>query len=343
MSLRLAIETACSGNEVPADQLEAAFGEIMDGKASPVLCAALLVALRTRGETVREIVAAARALRLRASTAHCPDPRTVDTCGTGGVGAGTFNISTTAAFVVAGAGVPVAKHGNRSATRPSGSFDVLEALGVRIDLPVETCARILGEVGIGVFFARTAHPAMRHVAEVRKELGIRTVMNCLGPLLNPVGAPNQILGVYAEELVRPLAEALGQLGAARALVVHGSDGLDEITTTGPSQAAFLEAGSVRSFEIQPADLGISRARPEDLRGGDAVANAAILRQILAGEPGPRRDIVVLNAAGAIWASGAVSDLAEGLDSARASIDTGRAVQSLDALVRATNAEAGASN
>lgn len=343
MSLRLAIETATSGEEVPAEQLEAAFGEIMDGKASPVQCAALLVALRTRGETVREIVAAARALRLRATTASCPDPRTVDTCGTGGVGAGTFNISTTSAFVVAGAGVPVAKHGNRSVTRASGSFDVLEALGVRIDLPVEVCARILAEVGIGVFFARTAHPAMRHVAEVRKELGIRTVMNCLGPLLNPVGAPNQLVGVYAKELVQPIAEALGQLGAARALVVHGSDGLDEITTTGSSSAALLEAGSVRSFEIDPGELGLATAGPDDLRGGDAAANAAILRAILAGEGGPRRDIVLLNSAGALWASGAVSNLAEGLERARASIDSGRAVQSLDALVQATNAQAGASN
>ncbi len=335
MSLQLAIETAAAGREVPADQLEAAFGEIMDGKASPVQSAALLVALRTRGETVAEIVAAARAMRARASTAACHDPQTVDTCGTGGDGGGTFNISTTAAFVVAGAGVPVAKNGNRAATSASGSFDVLEALGVRIDLPVEENARILLDVGIGVFFARTAHPAMRHLAGVRKELGIRTLMNCLGPLLNPVGAPNQLVGVYSEELVVPLAEALGQLGARRALVVHGSDGLDELTTTGPSRAALFENGKVRSFQVQPSDFGLPLARPADLSGGDAAVNAEILRSILQGESGPRRDIVLLNAAGAIWASGAVPNLAEGLERARASVDTGRAVQSLEELVRAT--------
>ena len=337
MSLRFAIETAVAGREVPAEQLEAAFGEIMDGKASPVQCAALLVALRTKGETVSEIVSVARALRARGTFARCSDPQTVDTCGTGGDGIGTFNISTTAAFVVAGAGVPVAKHGNRAATSASGSFDVLEALGVRIDLPVEVSARILSEVGIGVFFARTAHPAMRHVAEVRKELGIRTLMNCLGPLLNPVGAPNQLVGVYSEDLVLPLARALGQLGAARALVVHGSDGLDELTTTGPSSAVLLADGEVRSLRIDPADYGLALASPEALQGGDPSRNAEILRAILSGEPGPGRDIVLLNAAGAIWASGAVPDLAEGLSRARASIDSGRAVQSLEALVKATAA------
>jgi anthranilate phosphoribosyltransferase/anthranilate synthase/phosphoribosyltransferase len=343
VSLRRAIETACAGREVPGEQLEAAFGEIMDGEASPVQCAALLVALRTRGETVGEIVAAARALRARASMATCRDPRTVDTCGTGGDGVGTFSISTTAAFVVAGAGVPVAKHGNRAATSAAGSFDVLEALGVEIGLPIEVSARILDEIGIAVFFARTAHPAMRQVAGVRQELGIRTLMNCLGPLLNPVGAPNQLVGVYAEALVVPLAEALGQLGARRALVVHGSDGLDELTTTGPSRAALLEGGRVRSFEVQPSDYGLPRARLEDLRGGDAALNAKILREVLAGEPGPRRDIVELNAAAAIWASGEVSDLAQGLVRARASIDTGRAVESLEALVQATVAAAEAAD
>jgi anthranilate phosphoribosyltransferase len=337
VSLTLAIETAAAGRDVPSDQLEAAFGEIMDGKASAVQCAGLLVALRTKGESVGEIVSVARALRARAASARCSDPRTVDTCGTGGDGIGTFNISTTAAFVVAGAGVPVAKHGNRAATSASGSFDVLEALGVRIDLPVEVGATILAEVGIGVFFARTAHPAMRHIADVRKELGIRTLMNCLGPLLNPVGAPNQLVGVYSEDLVLPLAQALGQLGAVRALVVHGSDGLDELTTTGPSTAALLADGEVRSLTIDPTDYGLALAKPESLQGGDPAQNAEILRAVLSGEAGPRRDIVLLNAAAAIWASGAAPDLTEGMRRARASIDSGRAVQSLEALVKATTA------
>jgi anthranilate phosphoribosyltransferase len=339
VSLRLAIETAAGGADVPSEQLEAAFGEIMDGNASPVQCAGLLVALRTKRESVSEIVSVARALRARGTSGSCSDPLTVDTCGTGGGGIGTFNISTTAAFVVAGAGVPVAKHGNRAATSASGSFDVLEELGVRIDLPVDVCADILSQIGIGVFFARTAHPAMRHLAEVRKELGVRTLMNCMGPLLNPVGAPNQLVGVYSEDLVLPLARALGQLGAARALVVHGSDGLDELTTTGPSSAALLADGEVRSLRIDPTDYGLALVKPESLQGGDPVRNAEILRAILSGEPGPGREIVLLNAAGAIWASGAVPDLAEGLVRARASIDSGRAVLSLEALVKATGAAA----
>jgi len=340
MSLAIAIATAASGREVPADALEGAFGEIMDGAASPVQIAALLVALRTKGETVAEIVAAARALRARAVTATVSDARTVDTCGTGGDGASTFNISTTAAFVVAGAGVPVAKHGNRKASSQSGSFDVLEALGVRIDLPIEVCARMLNELGIGVFFARTAHPAMRHAAPVREELGIRTLMNCLGPLVNPVDAPNRMMGVYDGGLVAPLASVLGELGVTRALVVHGSDGLDELTTTGPSRAALLEQGAVRVIEVDPGDLGLAPARPDQLAGGTPRENAAILRSVLEGKAGPQRDIVLLNAAGALWASGAVDGLADGLSLAAESIDRGAAANKLSALVDATRAESG---
>ncbi|HZO09605.1 MAG TPA: anthranilate phosphoribosyltransferase, partial [Myxococcota bacterium] len=229
------------GDDVPAAAMEAAFGEIADGKASPVAIAALLVALRAKGESVDEIVGAARALRARAVPAPAVDPRAIDTCGTGGDGAGTFNVSTAAAFVVAGAGVPVAKHGNRAASSRAGSIDVLEALGVCCELSVERSAEILARVGIAPFFARVAHPAMRQLAPVRSELGLRTIANCLGPLLNPVGVRRQVVGVYAAELVVPLAEALGRLGSERALVVHGSDGLDEITTTGASEAALLDA------------------------------------------------------------------------------------------------------
>jgi len=335
MSVREAIAIAAAGDEVPGAVLEAAFGDVADGKATPAQIAALLVALRTKGESVGEIVAAARALRARAATVAKASPEAVDTCGTGGDGAGTFNISTTAAFVVAGAGVPVAKHGNRAASSRTGSFDVLEALGVDIDLPIEVSARILGEVGIGVFFARTAHPAMRYVAPVRQELGIRTLMNCLGPLLNPVGARHQLVGVYEEGLVAPLARALGELGARRALVVHGNDGLDEITTTTTTTAALLEGGRVHSFEIDPADLGIAVAAPADLAGGESAENAAIVRAVLDGESGPRRDIVLLNAAGALWVAGSADDLASGIEKARRSIDTGAARGRLEALVSAT--------
>jgi anthranilate phosphoribosyltransferase len=337
VSLREAIETAASGRDVEPALLEDAFGQIVEGAATHAQIAALLVALRTKGETVDEIVAAARALRARADTAAAADPRTVDTCGTGGDGAGTFNISTTAAFAVAGAGVPVAKHGNRAASSRTGSIDVLEALGVNIDLPVAECARILAEVGIAIFFARTAHPAMRFVAPVRQELGIRTLMNCLGPLLNPVGARYQLVGVYARDLVEPLAEALGRLGARRALVVHGSDGLDEITTTGSTRAALVEEGSISVLEIDPRELGVPLARSEDLAGGDAEENAAILRAILEGEKGPRRDIALLNAAAALWVAEAAGDLAEGVALASKSIDSGAARSRLEALASASRA------
>ena len=335
MSVREAIARVTEGKEVPGAMLEAAFAEIMAGEATPAQIAGLLVGLRMKGETVAEIVAAARALRAAAETVSAGNPRTVDTCGTGGSGQSTFSISTTAAFVVAGAGVPVAKHGNRAITSRTGSFDTLEALGVRIDLPVERCGAILQEIGIAPFFARTAHPAFRHVGPIRSEIGVRTLLNCLGPLLNPAGARNQIVGVYARSLVEPLASALGELGADRALVVHGSDGLDEITTTGPTHAALAEGGDVRVFEIQPEEFGLPRADAKDLAGGDAQENAGILRAVLAGEEGPRRNIVCLNAAGALWAARAAGDLAEGLAAARASIDSGAAEKKLAALVEAT--------
>jgi len=340
MSLLDAIASAASGREVPAAQLEAAFGTIMDGEATPAQIAALLVALRTKGETVVEIAAAARALRARASMGPLVDDATVDTCGTGGSGsAKTFNVSTTAAFVAAGAGVRVAKHGNRAASSRSGSFDVLEELGVAIELPVDVCAGVLEEVGIGVFFARTAHPAMRHVAPVRQELGMRTIMNCLGPLLNPVGAKYQVIGVYEQGLVLPLAEALAQLGCQGALVVHGSDGLDELTTRGSNHVARLEGGRVETLEVDPRALGIAEPGDAALEGGGPVENAEILRAVLEGESGARRDIAALNAAAAIWVSGTAPDLERGLDLAYESIDSGAAGEKLAALVRATQERA----
>jgi anthranilate phosphoribosyltransferase len=340
--VREALEVAVRGEEVGAELLEAAFGEIMDGKASEAAIAGLLIALRTKGETVAEIVATARALRARADTAPLAREDAIDTCGTGGDGAGTFNVSTAAAFVVAGAGVPVAKHGNRAASSRSGSADVLEALGVRVDLPVADAARVLDEVGIAFFFARRAHPAMRFVAPVRQELGVRTLMNCLGPLLNPVGVRRQLVGVYERGLVERLAEALGALGSERALVVHGSDGLDELTTTGPSWAAHWRKGALETLEIDPQALGIAVAAPEALRGGDAVHNAGILRRVLEGSQGPERDLVLLNAAAALWVADAAGDLKEGLMRARESVDSGSARERLAALVRASAEAGGAS-
>lgn len=337
MSLRAAIEAATRGEEIPPSLLGGAFAEIMDGEASSVQIAALLVALRTKGETVGEITAAARVLRARADTAPLLDPRTIDTCGTGGDGAGTFNISTVAAFVVAGAGIPVAKHGNRAASSRAGSFDLLEALGVHADLPIQDAARILAEVGIAPFFARRAHPAMRFVAPVRQELGIRTVMNCMGPLLNPVGAKRQLVGVYERRLVETLARVLGELGTERALVVHGEDGLDEITTTARSHAALLADGAVTTLHIDPEAFGIERADQSALAGGDAAENARIARSVLGGESGPRRDIVVLNAGAALLVAEAAADLGAGIELARQSIDSGAAEARLEELIRVTAA------
>ena len=334
--LRRAIADVVAGRVLDPECLGRAFGEIMDGEASPAAAAGLLVALRMRGETVDEIVAVAKALRVRATTVRVRDPRVIDTCGTGGSGLDTFNVSTTAALVVAGCGVSVAKHGNRAATSRAGSFDVLEALGIRI----ETCGRILDEIGIAPFFARTAHPAFRHVAPVRAELGVRTLLNCLGPLLSPVGARYQVVGVYSPDLVEPLAGALARLGAERALVVHGEDGMDELTTTGRSRAALVGDGRVAAFEVDPAALGLERSTLAALAGGGPAENAAILRRLLDGERGPRRDIVLLNAAAALWVVEAVDSLEAGLVRAARSIDEGAARAKLEALVRAT-AEAGA--
>ena len=336
MSLRKAIEEAVAGHEVPSPLLAGAFDEIMAGNAEAAQIAALLVALRTKGETVGEIVAAARALRAHAETGP-GDERAVDTCGTGGDGADTFNISTTAAFVVAGAGVPVAKHGNRSASSRCGSIDVLEGLGVRVDLSTAESCQLLREVGMAPFFARRAHPAMRHVAPVRQSLGIRTIMNCLGPLLNPVGVKHQLVGVYDRALVVPLAEALGELGARRALVAHGSDGLDEITTTGETHAAFFDGETVAALTLEPEQAGLARARPEDLAGGDLEENVAIVRAVLDGETGPRREIVLANAGAALFAAGASEDWPSGVARAAESLASGAARERLEALVRASQA------
>jgi anthranilate phosphoribosyltransferase len=330
-----AIADLVDGRNLTPERLGAAFGEIMDGEATPATVGGLLVGLRMKGETVDEIVAVAKALRARATTAVVSDPRTVDTCGTGGSGVDTFNISTTAAFVVAGAGASVAKHGNRAASSRAGSFDVFEALGVRIDLSVPACAKILDEIGIAPFFARTAHPAFKHVAAVRAELGVRTLLNCLGPLLSPIGARYQVVGVYSKALVEPLAGALLALGAERALVVHGEDGMDELTTTDVSHAALVSGGSVEAMTIDPLAFGLKKASLEDLQGGSPEENAATTRAILSGVTGAPRDIVLLNAAAALWVVEAVASLEEGLVRAARSIDDGAAAAKLEALRKAT--------
>ncbi|MAI27426.1 MAG: anthranilate phosphoribosyltransferase [Spirochaeta sp.] len=340
MSVQEALASAVASQDVAPALLEAAFSEIMAGESTPALIAALLVALRMKGESVSEIVAAARALRGAAVSLPKAPSNTVDTCGTGGSGRGSFSISTTAAFVVAGAGVPVAKHGNRAVTsRTGGSFDTFEALGVRIDLPIEAYAEILAEIGIAPFFARTAHPAFRHVGPVRAELGVRTLLNCLGPLVNPLGVKHQLVGVYSAELVEPLAGALGALGARRAMVVHGSDGLDELTTAGTSVAAVVEDGVVQTQAVDPEELGLRRVAPDALAGGTPDENADILRRVLHGEKGAQRDIVCLNAAGALYAACAAEGLAEGLSQAEESLDSGAAAEKLSQLIEHTRAVA----
>ena len=319
--------------------------EVFSGSATDVQIAALLVALHMKGETVEEIVGFAEAIRAVAE----PLPPTesalavsgtgrdalVDTCGTGGDAHGTFNISTASAFVVAGAGVRVAKHGNRSLSSKCGSADVMEALGVKISLAGAALAACLDEVGIVFLFAPAMHSAMKYVQPARRQLRLRTIFNLLGPLTNPARASAQVVGVYSLDLVEKLAEALSMLGAHRALVVHGLDGLDEITITGPTRIAEVREGNVRSYEVTPEDFGITRARLEDISGGDAKANAAIIREILAGKKSPRRDVVLLNAAAALVAAGKVEHLGDGIPLAAQSIDSGAAVAKLDALVQFT--------
>lgn len=308
---------------------------LMSGEASPALMAAFLVALRMKGETIDEISGLAETMRAFATRIQSSKRPLVDTCGTGGDHAGTFNISTTAAFVVAGAGVAVAKHGNRSASSKCGSADVLESLGVNIDATPEAVGRCIDEVGIGFLFARSLHSAMKHVGPIRQELGIRTVFNILGPLTNPAGACGQVVGVPSKALVEPIASVLANLGARHAFVVSGSDGLDELTLTGPSYVAEAKGGTVTSYDIHPETLGFALADPAALKGGEAPENAAILRAILEGQAGPKRDIVVLNAAAAIQAGDKAASWEEGVAKARHSIDSGSALEKLHALIEAS--------
>jgi anthranilate phosphoribosyltransferase len=329
--LRGAIAKVAAGNSLTQEEAAEAFDLVMSGAATPAQIGALVMGLRVRGETVDEIAGAARAMRAKVLTVRAPEGA-IDTCGTGGDGKGTFNISTCAAFVVAGVGVPVAKHGNRAISSRSGSADVLKELGVNIEASPETISRCIAECGLGFMFAPAHHAAMRHVARVRTELGTRTIFNLLGPLANPAGAKYQIIGVFGKEWVEPIAQVLVLLGTIRAWVVHGSDGLDELTTTGISDVAVVDAGKVSTFRISPRNAGLPDARPEDLTGGNAVENAAHIRAILGGLKGPLRDIVLLNAAAALLVAGKASTLREGVALASESIDSGKALAVLEALV-----------
>ena len=333
--IREAIARLVEGQALGREEAHAAMREIMAGEATPAQIAGYLIALRMRGETPEVIAGSAAAMREVFTPVPAPPGIVVDTCGTGGDGAHTFNISTAAALVAAGAGVTVAKHGNRSVSSRCGSADVLAALGVKIDCPPEVMAECLRKIGIAFLFAPVLHPAMKHAIGPRRELGLRTLFNILGPLSNPAGARHGVLGVYHADLAPVLARAAASLGAQRLFVVHGLDGLDEITTTASSVIAEARDGEVRVTELNPRRLGLPLARAEDLKGGDAEQNAALLGGVLSGEKGPRRDIVLLNAAAAIVAGGRAKDLAEGLKAAAQSVDGGAARAKLDALCELT--------
>lgn len=335
--LREAISAVVSGRNLTEWEAEQAMEAIMTGEATPVQAGALLVALRMKGETVDELTGFARVMQQKVLRVNCRSANLVDTCGTGGDGLSTFNVSTAAAFVVAGAGVPVAKHGNRSMSSRCGSADVLEALGVCITLPPEEVAACVDEVGIGFMFAQTYHPAMRHAAPVRRELGIRTVFNILGPLTNPAGAKRQLIGVPRPELAPQVAEVLARLGSERAMVVCGEPGMDELSTVGPSFVAELKDGDVTTYTLDATALGLPRAALKHVVGSGAAENAAILSRVLAGEMGPARDIVLLNAAAGLVVGGLTSDIREALSLARRSLDSGAAAERLNELRKRTPA------
>jgi anthranilate phosphoribosyltransferase len=331
-TMQAALAQLLDGRDLSREEARDVMGTVMRGDATPAQIGGVLVALRVKGETAEEIAGCAEAMREHALAVHPTRDDLVDTAGTGGDGARTFNISTAAALVAAAAGAAVAKHGNRAVSSASGSADVLEALGFDLDQEPARIERSIDELGFGFLFAPTHHPAMRHAAPVRKELAARTVFNVLGPLTNPAGARAQVVGVYAPELVATIAEVLANLGARRAFVVHGAGGVDELSPAGPNLVCEVRDGTVRPREIDPADLGVPRCAPEELVGGSPAENAETIRAILAGERGGKREAVLLNAAGAIAAAGHAADLAEGYEAAREAVDSGAAAGRLDALV-----------
>ncbi|MCC7449503.1 MAG: anthranilate phosphoribosyltransferase [Anaerolineae bacterium] len=333
MSIQHAISKVSKRHDLTLEEAEGAMDEIMRGDATPAQIGGYLMALRMKGETIEEITGSARSMRRAANHPPVHVDKLIDTCGTGGDGVGTFNISTTVAFVVAGAGIPVAKHGNRSVSSKSGSADVLMALGVNLNLTPEQVGECINRAGIGFLFAPAFHPAMKHAIGPRRELAVRTIFNILGPLTNPAGARRQLMGVYAPELTEPLANVLCMLGGEAAFVVHGHGGLDELTTTGPNRVSELRNGQVRTYELDPQELGFKPCNPDDLLGGDPQENAVITRGILDGTVDrAKRDVVLLNAAAGIVAGGLADDLLIGIELAAKSIDSGAALAKLNALV-----------
>lgn len=326
------LQSLLDRRDLQESAMSEAFDAIMSGEATPAQIAGFIIALRMKGESVDEIAGAAASMRRHAVRVDVAELSVVDTCGTGGDDSGSFNISTAAAIVVAGAGVPVAKHGNRAISSASGSADVLMALGVNLDVTPEQVEDCIRDAGIGFLFAPKLHPAMKHAMGPRKELGVRTIFNMLGPLTNPAGAKGQIIGVFAAELTEPFAEVLLKLGSRRAFIVHGHDGMDEITTAAPTRISELVDGRVKTYEFDPLRFIEDYATADDLRGGDAETNAGIIQSVLAGEKGPARDIVCLNAAAAIVAGGKASDLNQGWELACDSIDQGHAATALEKLV-----------
>jgi anthranilate phosphoribosyltransferase len=335
--IREAIQKTVDGNDLSEAEASGVMTEIMGGEATPAQIGSLATALRIKGETVEEILGFARVMREKSLRVPHKQEVVVDTCGTGGDKSGTFNISTTAAFVVAGAGVRVAKHGNRAMSSKSGSADVLEALGVKTAMSPESMGRCIDEAGIGFLFAQALHPALKHAAAPRKEIGIRTVFNLLGPLTNPAGASHQVMGVFDQDFCEKLALVLGRLGSKKVLVVAGMDGLDEITTTDESLVAEWENGKVKSYYVEPENLGLERAEAKELKGGGADVNARITHEVLEGKKGPARDIVLLNAAAGLVAAGKASSLAQGLEIAAKSLDSGAAAGKLKKLVEVSQA------
>lgn len=329
------IKDISNGETLSRADAAAAFDLLMTGQAEPAQIGGFLMGLRMRGETVDEITGAAEVMRAKATGVKAP-PGSVDTCGTGGDAHGTYNISTCSAFVVAGAGIPVAKHGNKSISSKSGSADVLAALGVKLDVSPAVVERCIREAGIGFMFAPAHHSAMKHVGPARVSLGVRTIFNILGPLSNPAGAKRQVIGVYAEEWLGPIAEVLRNLGAEKLWVVHGADGLDELSTTGETKVAELKDGVITRFSVYPADAGLPLAEMAQLKGGDGVENAAAIRAVLNGEASAFRDIVLLNAGAALLVGDKVDDLKSGVEMAALSIDQGHALAALEKLVAITN-------
>jgi anthranilate phosphoribosyltransferase len=337
MNIREAIDKMVNHTDLSEGETIEVMNQIMTGEATPLQVAAFLTALRMKGETVAEITGAARVMREKAHRVDVGSKTVLDTCGTGGDQKGTFNISTTSAFVVAGAGVPVAKHGNRSVSSQSGSAVVLGALGVRVDAPKERVEQCIAKIGIGFLFAPLLHEAMKYAVQPRRDIGIRTIFNLLGPLTNPAMASYQLIGIYSGELVAVIAHVLKNLGSARAMVVHGLEGLDEISLCGPTKVAELRDGKVTEYILEPEQMGFARCRLEELHGGNAEESAVIVKSVLQGDQGSPRNVVLLNSGAALYVSGSAATLQDGIRLGAESIDSGRARQKLDQLVEMTNA------